>query len=50
MRVSRLIAIAAILLAPLALTACHTVQGVGQDLGSAGRGISTTASDVQKKL
>ncbi len=46
----RLLIITAILLAPLVLSACHTVNGVGQDLGSAGRGISNTASDVQKKL
>jgi predicted small secreted protein len=50
MRVSHMIAVAALLLAPLFLSACHTVQGVGQDLGSAGRGISNTATDVQKKL
>jgi len=46
----RLFLLLAVLSAPLLLTACHTAQGVGQDLGSAGRAISNTASDVQKKL
>lgn len=34
----------------LALAACNTVQGVGQDVKSGGEAISNTASDVQKKL
>ena len=50
MRMIRFAALLTVLLAPLALTSCHTVEGVGQDLNSAGRGISNTASDVQKKM
>ena len=46
MRAAHLIAVAALLL----LTACHTVQGVGEDLNSAGHSITNTATDVQKKL
>ncbi|MDR3524801.1 MAG: entericidin A/B family lipoprotein [Acetobacteraceae bacterium] len=46
----RLFLLLAMLSAPLLLSACHTAEGVGQDLGSAGRTISNTASDVQKKL
>ncbi len=50
MRMIRFAALLTVLLAPLVLAGCHTVQGVGQDLGSAGKGISNTATDVQKKL
>ena len=50
MRAIRLAALLTVLLAPLMLAACHTVEGVGEDLNSAGKGISKTATDVQKKL
>jgi len=50
MRITRLAAILAIALAPLLLSACHTVSGVGEDLNAAGRTISHTAQDVEKKM
>lgn len=40
----------AALMAILALTACNTVDGAGQDIQSAGDGISDAANDVQEKL
>ncbi|NIZ08563.1 entericidin A/B family lipoprotein [Pseudooceanicola sp. HF7] len=38
------------LAALLALTACNTVRGAGQDIQSAGQAISSTASETQSKL
>lgn len=32
------------------LSACNTVEGLGEDTASAGRGISGSARDVQRKL
>jgi len=46
----RLFLLLAVLTAPLLLTACHTAEGVKEDLGVAGHAISHAASDVQKKL
>jgi predicted small secreted protein len=46
MRVSRFFAVAALLL----LAACHTVEGAGEDINSAGHAISRTAHDVQQKM
>ncbi len=39
----RLIIATLILLAPAALSACHTVHGVGRDVSAVGHGISNTA-------
>jgi entericidin B len=50
MRIVRFAALLAALLAPLTLAACHTVQGAGQDLDTAGHAISKAATDVQKKM
>lgn len=33
--------------AALALTACNTISGVGQDMGSVGKAITKTAEDVK---
>ena len=32
------------------ISACNTVEGVGEDVGAAGRGISRGARNVKKKL
>jgi entericidin B len=37
----------AVLVVALALAACNTVGGVGQDLEAAGRAVSDTANDVR---
>ncbi len=39
----RLIIIALALLAPAALSACHTVHGVGKDVSAVGHGIENTS-------
>ncbi len=41
---------AAALLAALGLTACNTVAGAGQDVGSAGHGITNGANAVKGSL
>jgi predicted small secreted protein len=41
-------AFAAVLL--LAVAACNTAEGVGEDVESGGEAISDTARDVKKKL
>lgn len=33
--------------AGLAATACNTVEGVGEDLGAAGRGVERTANEAR---
>jgi predicted small secreted protein len=50
MRRSRLLALAAALLAPLLLQACNTATGIGRDVGAAGDAISNTAQKVQNKM
>lgn len=42
--------IIALLLATLAVAACNTVQGAGKDISAAGKGVSETATDVEKKM
>ena len=42
--------LAVLLLATLALAACNTVHGAGQDISAAGKDVSSTATDVQKKM
>jgi len=37
----------AITLGALALTACNTTEGVGEDIQAAGRGIENTAEDAK---
>ena len=49
-RAAILIGMALLVAAGLMLSACNTTNGAGQDISAAGRGVSTTASDVQKKL
>ncbi|MGI4876598.1 MAG: entericidin A/B family lipoprotein [Janthinobacterium lividum] len=39
----RTIMIAAVVLGALAVTACNTVRGAGEDVSSAGKAVSTTA-------
>lgn len=36
--------------ATLTLTACNTVQGVGQDIESVGKGIEKGSKDVRRKF
>lgn len=38
------------LLAALALAACETVEGAGQDISTAGNAVTDTAQDVQSDL
>jgi predicted small secreted protein len=40
----------ALLALVLALAACNTMRGVGQDMSAAGNAVSDTATDVQRKL
>jgi predicted small secreted protein len=42
--------LAALLLATLGLAACNTVNGAGKDISDAGKGVSNTATDVEKKM
>jgi entericidin B len=42
--------LAAITLAPIALTGCNTVAGAGTDIKSGGEAVTDTAKDVQKKM
>lgn len=35
---------------PLALSACNTVEGAGEDISSAGKAISNTADDTKKSM
>lgn len=37
----------AVLLAGLAVAACNTVEGAGEDVSSAGKAVSKTANDVK---
>ncbi|MBR9835007.1 MAG: entericidin A/B family lipoprotein [Alphaproteobacteria bacterium] len=46
----RRIAFAALLLAPVGLAGCYTVDGVGQDVSAAGRGISHVANEVREEV
>lgn len=39
-----------IVLATLALTACNTMRGVGQDVSKGGQAIENAAKDVSNKL
>jgi entericidin B len=32
------------------LSACNTVEGLGQDTAAAGRAVSNTATDVKRKM
>jgi predicted small secreted protein len=34
----------------VSISACNTVEGVGEDVSAAGRGVSRGARDVKKKL
>jgi predicted small secreted protein len=43
----KLILIAACAVVALAVTACNTVEGAGQDVSAAGHAISKTASDAK---
>jgi entericidin B len=36
--------------ATIALSACNTIEGAGQDLKAGGEAISKTANDVKKKI
>ena len=47
---TKFLLLTAILLAPLLLAGCNTVNGAGKDVGAAGAGISDTAQKVQQKL
>jgi predicted small secreted protein len=47
---TKFLLLTAILLAPLLLAGCNTVNGMGKDIGDAGSGISNTARKVQQKL
>jgi predicted small secreted protein len=38
-----------LLLATLALSACNTMQGVGEDVQAGGEAIEDTATDVQQR-
>ena len=38
------------LLAAMALAACNTVRGLGQDMSAAGRAVSDTAEGVQADM
>lgn len=53
-RLSDLMKISALLLIFLggagAIAACNTVEGVGEDVDAAGKGISRGADNVKKKL
>lgn len=50
-RNSRLVAgILVVFAAGLMLSACNTTRGAGEDISSAGTGVSRAATDVQKKL
>jgi predicted small secreted protein len=42
--------LALLVLAGLALAACNTMRGVGQDMSAAGNAMSDTANEVQRKL
>jgi predicted small secreted protein len=42
--------LALLVLASLALAACNTMRGVGQDMSAAGDAVSDTANEVQRKL
>ncbi len=48
--VSRLLAVALILLANLALSACNTTAGVGQDVSAAGRAVTNSAEKVKSGM
>jgi predicted small secreted protein len=37
-------------LAVCLLSACNTMQGVGQDMSAAGDAVSSTAQDVQRQM
>jgi predicted small secreted protein len=39
-----------IVLATVALTACNTIRGVGQDVSKGGQAIENAAKDVSNKL
>ena len=43
----RKLLIALFLLAPVTLTACNTVKGVGEDISSAGDALSKSADDAK---
>ena len=43
----RCIAVAGLALSPVALTACNTVEGAGEDIEAAGDGISDASRDVR---
>lgn len=43
-------AFVALLAAPAALAGCYTVDGVGQDVSAAGRGISHVANEVREEV
>lgn len=38
------------LIAAATLAACNTVSGAGEDLSSAGKAVTNTAQDTQKKM
>ena len=46
----RTLTVAAIVIAGLALAACSTVEGVGEDVSSVGQGVSNAASETGKAL
>ena len=46
-RFSKLLLAAALLLTPLALSACNTVSGAGEDIEAAGDAISDAAEDAK---
>ncbi len=50
MRTLKSITVTAILLAPLLLAACNTVNGAGKDVSGAGQDLSGAAKTVQQKL
>jgi predicted small secreted protein len=46
-KTSRLLVISAVLSAMALITACNTVEGVGEDTASVGRAIERTAEDTK---
>ncbi len=49
-RVVRRAAVVATVLASLALAACNTVSGAGQDVSAVGHGVSNGANSVANKM
>ncbi len=48
--ITRIVTLALFAFSALSLTACNTVQGVGQDIESIGRGIDKTSENAKRKI